>query len=200
MAPRIPPLSPKEWPKGMKAALTALAPANPRHPLPERRDDRPKGLNILGTLAHHPELTTAYHTFNGHVLFGSTLDPREREVVVLRVAAVRRCEYEWLQHAVMAIDLGLTAEAIERIAEGPDADGLSPLDAALVRAADELIADAEIGDATWAALAEHLDERQLMDVVFTVGAYDALAMAMQSFRIEIDDDLAAHADRVPPLP
>ncbi|MDZ7675480.1 MAG: carboxymuconolactone decarboxylase family protein [Acidimicrobiales bacterium] len=200
MASRIPPLSPKEWPKAMKAALAALTPAHPRHPLPERRDDRPKGLNILGTLAHHPELATAYHTFNGHVLFGSTLDLRTREVLVLRVAAVRGCEYEWLQHAVMAIDLGLTPSEIERIGEGPDAEELAPLDAALVRAVDELLADAEIGDATWTALAAELDQRQLMDLVFTVGAYDALAMAMQSFGIEIDDDLAAHADSVPPLP
>ena len=94
-SPRIPPLPPREWPPEMRDAIAALRPPNPRRPLPERRDDRPKGLNVLGTLAHHPELTQAYHTFNGHVLFASTLEPRERELVVLRVAAVRQARYEW---------------------------------------------------------------------------------------------------------
>jgi alkylhydroperoxidase family enzyme len=173
----------------MREALAALRPAEPRHPFPARRDDRPKGLNVLGTLARHPALTRAFHTFNGHVLFGTTLSERQRELLVLRVAAVRGAEYEWAQHAVLAADVGLATHDVARVAEGPDAPGWSALDGALVRAVDELVADALIGDATWAALAAELDEHQLMDVVFTVGAYDLLAMAFRSFGVELDDDL-----------
>jgi len=58
-----------------------------------------------------------------------------------------------------------------------------------VRAVDELIGDATITDATWQALARELDEQQLMDLVFTVGAYDVLAMAFRSFGVELDADL-----------
>ena len=80
-------------------------------------------------------------------------------------------------------------EEVDRIAAGPDAPGWGALDGALVRAVDELVADGAIGDATWAALSAELDARQLLDVIFTVGAYDALAMALSSFRVELDDDL-----------
>ena len=189
--PRIEPLPPDEWPPEMRDALAALRPPNPRHPLPPRDPSRPKGLNILGTLARHPELARAYHTFNGHVLFATTITPRQRELLVLRVAARREAEYEWAQHVVQGKDAGLTDEEIERIEDGPDAPGWSTLDAALLRAADELVADAVVTDATWAALAAELDVEQLMDVVFTVGAYEVLAMAMRSFAIELDDDLPA---------
>ena len=72
---RIPPLPPGEWPPAMQDALAALRPENPRHPFPSRAEGRPKGLNLLGTLARHPELTRAYHTYVGHVLFASTLAP-----------------------------------------------------------------------------------------------------------------------------
>ncbi|HKE77428.1 MAG TPA: carboxymuconolactone decarboxylase family protein [Acidimicrobiales bacterium] len=187
--PRIPPLAPAEWPPAMRDALAALRPAEPRHPFPERGGDRPRGLNVLGTLAHHPALTRAYHTFNGHVLFATTLSERQRELLVLRVAAVRGSEYEWLQHVVLGRDVGLDGDDMARIAAGPGAEGWAALDAALVRAVDELLADAFIADDTWAALAAELDERQLMDLVFTVGAYDALAMALRSFRVPLDDDL-----------
>jgi AhpD family alkylhydroperoxidase len=146
-------------------------------------------LNALGTLARHPELTRAFHTFNGHVLFGSTLQPRQRELLVLRVAAVRRSNYEWAQHVVLARDAGLDEEEIARIAVGPQAADWSPLDRALLSAVDELVGDARISDSTWAVLANELDDQQLMDVVFTVGAYEILAMAFRSFGVELDADL-----------
>ena len=187
--PRIRPLPPAEWPEAMGQALAALRPPEPRHPLPKRGGDRPKGLNVLGTLARHPALARAYHTFNGHVLFASTLSVRQRELLVLRVAAVRQADYEWRQHAVLARDAGIDGDEIARASAGPDAPGWSPLDAALVRAVDELIGDATITDATWQALARELDEQQLMDLVFTVGAYDVLAMAFRSFGVELDADL-----------
>ena len=190
VGPRIRPLAPQEWPDEMREALAALRPPDPRHPLPPRRPDRPRGLNVLGTLAHHPALTRAYHTFNGHVQFGTTLSVRQRELLVLRVASVRRATYEWAQHVVLARDAGLADEEIARVAAGPDAPGWSPLERALLRAVDELLADAMVSDQTWTTLAGELDQRQLMDLVFTVGAYEVLAMALRSFGTELDADLA----------
>jgi alkylhydroperoxidase family enzyme len=189
VTPRIPPLPPGEWPPEMRAALAALRPENPRHPSPPPDPNRPKALNALGMLAQHPTLTHAFNTFNGHILFNSTLTPRERELVVLRVAAVRGSDYEWAQHVVLAGDAGLDADDIARIAEGPDAEGWGVLDAAMLRAVDELIADALISDDTWAALSSELDRQQLMDLVFTVGAYELLAMAFKSFGVQLDADL-----------
>ena len=134
----------------MRAALAALRPANPRHPRPDQRD-RPKALNALGTLAHHPELARAFNTFNGHILFASTLTPRQRETA--GPPGGRRCResaYEWAQHAVLAGDVGLDADDVARIAEGPDAAGLVRRSTRpCVRAVDELIGDAMVSDATW---------------------------------------------------
>jgi alkylhydroperoxidase family enzyme len=187
--PRIPPLPPEEWGEDVRAGLAALRPAGATQEL-RRSKGGPKGLNVLGTLAQHPALMQAYHTFNGHILYTNTLDARQRELLVLRVAARRGAEYEWRQHVYIARDLGFTDADIERVAEGPHADGWSPIDAAMLRAVDELVADAQIADDTWAVLAGELDRHQLMDLVFTVGAYDLLAMAFKSFGVEVDADLA----------
>jgi alkylhydroperoxidase family enzyme len=147
-------------------------------------------LNVLGMLALHPALAHAYNTFNGHVLFATTLSPRQREMLILRVAAVREAAYEWKQHVVLAADAGLTPNEVASIEEGPSAPGWVPLDAALISAVDELLRSATITDGTWEVLAAELDVQQLMDLVFTVGAYDVLAMAFRSFGIPLDDDLA----------
>jgi alkylhydroperoxidase family enzyme len=172
----------------MRAALAALRPADARHPRPQT-EGRPKALNALGTLALHPELTKAFNTFNGYILFSSTLTPRQRELLVLRVAALRRSVYEWEQHRVLAADVGLHADEVDRIADGPQAPGWSPLDRAMLSAVDELIGEGEIADATWEVLSTELGEQQVMDLVFTVGAYEVLALAFRSFGIELDDDL-----------
>jgi len=185
---RIPPLPPEEWPPEMRDALAALRPPHPRLPFP-RREGRPKALNALGTLARHPELARAFNTFNGHVLFASTLSPRQRELLVLRVARLRESTYEWEQHAVLAADVGLESDEIDRIVLGPDAPGWSALDQAMLRSVDELVRDGRVSSDTWTALANELDHQQLMDLVFTVGAYETLAMAFRSFDVELDDDL-----------
>jgi AhpD family alkylhydroperoxidase len=190
-SPRIPPILVKEWPEGMRDAMRALRVENPRHPYPKIDPGRPKALNPLGVLAHHPTLTTAYHRFNGRVQFGTTLTPRQRELLVLRVAHARGCEYEWLQHSVLAGDAGMSDDEVARVAESTEDPAWSPLEAALLRAAYELVADACISDETWAALTAELDAQQMMDAVFTGGTYEVLAMAFNSFGIQIGGDLRA---------
>ncbi len=90
---------------------------------------------------------------------------------------------------LLAGDAGISSEEVTWISEGPGAPGWSPADRALISAVDELLADARVADDTWAVLADALEVEQLFDLVFTVGAYDALAMAFRSFGVQIDDDL-----------
>jgi 4-carboxymuconolactone decarboxylase len=141
-------------------------------------------LNIFATLARHPKLLKRWLVFGNHVLAKTSLPPRERELVILRTGWLCGCEYEWGQHVAIARASGVSDEEIARVARGPDAPGWTPLEAALLRAADDLHGDAVIGDATWAALAEHLDERQLLDVIFTVGQYTLVSMALNSLGVQ----------------
>jgi alkylhydroperoxidase family enzyme len=186
--PRIAPLPPKEWPKEYRAAMAALRPPNPRHPSPPT-ENRPKGLNVLGTMAHHPALAQAYFTFNGHILLATTLTERQRELIILRVAAVRKSGYEWAQHLFVARDVGLTDEEIGRIGYGPDAPFWSELDAATLRAVDELVEDARISQPTWETLVQHFDTQQVLDLICTVSAYDTLARIFNSLELDVDDDI-----------
>ena len=123
------------------------------------------------------------------MLFGTTLSTRHRELLVLRVASVRHSEYEWAQHEILARDAGLSDDEVQRFARDPAGAAWTPFERALLAAVDELLADARVADDTWATLAADLDEQQLLDVVFTVGAYDLVAMAFRSFDVELDADL-----------
>ncbi|MFD0852251.1 carboxymuconolactone decarboxylase family protein, partial [Actinomadura adrarensis] len=158
------------------------------HPGPVA-EGRPKALNTLGTFAHHPALAHAFFTFNGHVMRATTLTARQREMIILRTAALVGCPYEWEQHIIQGHDAGLTDRDIARVTFGPDAPFWDPPEAALLRAVDELVAQDRISAETWAELGKDLDTRQLMDLICTVGAYQVLARVMNSFELEVDDDL-----------
>ena len=146
----------------------------------------------MGIFAQYPELAKAYFTLNSHILYSSSLSARQRELMILRVAVLRRCDYEWAQHVILAAEAGLTPEEIDRVVDGPDRAEWDALDRSMLRAVDELLEEAEVGDATWAELAAHLDTHQLMDLVFTIGLYEILAMAFRSFGLEPDADLAPY--------
>ncbi len=174
--PRVPPLADDEWPAEAREQLSALL----------RADTGGQVLNIFTTLARHPKLLKRWLVFGNHILFKSTLGARERELLILRTGWLCRSEYEWGQHAVIGRAAGLTDPELRRITEGPDAPGWSPFDAALLRAADELRQDSFIGDATWQTLSERYDTRQLMDVVFTVGQYTLVSMALNTLGVQLD--------------
>lgn len=189
---RISPLSKSDWSPDLRDYIEEFRAANRKNnPLGERKT-RPAGANLLGTLACHPTLAQAFLTFNGHVLYGSTLSNRERELVVLRVAALRKCDYEWAQHVVLGEDAGLTADEISRLTEGPDAPDWTREDRAMLKAVDELLDRAEVSAETWKALSEFFDDHQLMDLVFTVGTYELVAMALRSFGVEPEPDLVPY--------
>ena len=185
--PRIPPRPSDDWDAEVDAALAALRPPGSNSRPAEPRRERPSS-NILGVFSWHPALAKAWFSFNNH-LFHSTLSARDRELATVRIAWLRRGEYEWAQHVRMARKAGLSDEEVDAINAGPDSPVWGPRDAALLRAVDEFANDHVVSDGTWKRLAEDFDRQQLMDLVFTIGAYDMLAVAMNSLGLQLDPGL-----------
>jgi len=147
----------------------------------------PTALNIYRTLGRHPKLLKRWGVFGAHVLYKNSLPARERELLILRTGWLCQSEYEWGQHVLIGRASGVTDEEMVRIKKGPDAQGWSEVDSALLRATDELHSDSMISDATWQTLAAHFNEEQLIDVVFTVGQYHTVSMALNTLGVQLDE-------------
>jgi 4-carboxymuconolactone decarboxylase len=166
---RLQPLPADQWDEATQQALSAMRGADTN--------------NALSTLAHHPGLAKAFLRFNVHLLTSSTLPARIRELAILRVAHRRQCAYEWSHHVRMAKDEGVTDDQIAALQRGEAADAF---DRAVITGVDELDEKSELSDETWAALGERLNDQQRMDFVFTVGCYALLAMAFNTFGIQLE--------------
>jgi alkylhydroperoxidase family enzyme len=177
-APRIPPLEPDQQDEQARELLSDVQPAG----LPVAR-------NIFATLVRHPGLFRRWLPFAGKLL-GGKLPARDRELLILRTGWLCQAEYEWAQHREISRSIGLSDQEISNVREGADADGWDPFEAALIRAADQLHADARMSDETWTTLADRYDERQLIEVPMLVGHYHMVAFALNTLEVQLEPGLA----------
>lgn len=146
----------------------------------------------MSTLVRHPNLTKAFLAFGTYIMFESTLEPRIQEIITLSVAAQRGSGYIWAHHVGSGRRAGLDDAEIEGIRRGNLPD---PFEQTLLDSVVELNVRGRISDASWAALVGTLDERQCIDLVFTIGYYDMLANAYNTFGVQLDhhrDDMKSH--------
>ncbi len=142
-------------------------------------------LNIVATMLRHPDLFGPFASFAGTLTLSGRLDTRARELLTLRTAVHCGSDYEWGQHTASARAANILDDAdIARVLEGPLADGWSPRDIVLLDAADELHAHNCISDGTWAALGEHFDVPQLIEIPMLVGLYHMVAFFGSSLGVE----------------
>ncbi|VBA58696.1 hypothetical protein LAUMK191_04631 [Mycobacterium attenuatum] len=174
---RLPPLPADQWDEAVRQSLSGML-------SPQRCNPHDAG-NALSTFANHPALAKAFLRFNMHLLFASTLPPRVRELAILRIAHRRACAYEWTHHVSLARQAGISEDEVAAVRRGAAADDF---ERAVLTGVDELDEKSRLSNETWAALGERLDDRQRMDYVFTVGCYALLAMAFNTFGVELEQD------------
>ena len=162
-APRIQPLSPD-------AAADLLAGARP--------------LNIFLTLAKNEGLYAAFLALGSHLLSRKgTIPRREREIVILRVGWNSGSDYEFGQHTLIGLHVGLTEDEIARLATD-GTEGWSDDDAALVVMCDELCHDNVVSDGTWGRLAKRWSEPQLLELLVLAGFYRLVSGFLRSVGVQ----------------
>lgn len=179
--PRLHPVEEKDWTEEQRQVLKG-------------QQINGKTLNIFKTLVNYPKLTKRWLVFGNHVLSKSSLDPREREMAILRIGWLCDAEYEWGQHALIGKEAGLSSNELEQIKEGPAAIGWSECDKLILQATDELHRDAFISDVTWQSLSQHYNTEQMLDLIFAVGQYNLVSMALNSLGVQLDKGIGGYDD------
>jgi alkylhydroperoxidase family enzyme len=151
-----------------------------------RADDGGAGIEplvLFRTLAHNPQILDKLRSTGSYLLNFGTIDPLEREVVILRTCARCGSEYEWGVHVtVYARAVGLSDEQIAATVLGrPDDHAWSKRQALLVELVDQLHDGHRIEDALWEQLSATWGPAQLVELVSLVGQYHAVSFLTNSF-------------------
>lgn len=153
----------------------------------EESDPDQRVLNVTRLWGVNPALMEAQRGLQTHV-FNSTLEPRLRELAILRIGWLCDSGYELAQHAVFGMRAGLNAADFERVTVGPDAPGWSQLESAILQAVDEMFEDAFVSTATWERLSEQLTDQQVIDLLSVVGRYWTVSVVLNSTGVQLESD------------
>ncbi|MCZ4499525.1 MAG: carboxymuconolactone decarboxylase [Marmoricola sp.] len=141
---------------------------------------------IFTTLGRGRGLFWGWLHFAGTLMPGGKLPRRETEMVILRVACLRDCEYEFTHHVRLGRREGVTAADVDRIKQGSTADGWRGHEQLLMLTAEELIGTKDLSDASWSAVRAVYDERTAIELLLLIGHYDMLATTLMTLRLEPD--------------
>ena len=168
-----------------------MAPGHEERELLDKTLATPDGapLNIFATLAHHPHLLKRFNALGGLFLAHGNLPPRDRELVILRVAWRTRSVYEFGQHTLIGRRCSLGDAEIAAVTRPPAEGEWAEEDRALLEFVDELIDTDAAGDDAWRAMAARWTQRQLLELVMLVGFYRMVAVFLNTVRVQPESDL-----------
>jgi 4-carboxymuconolactone decarboxylase len=178
--PRIPPVEPPYDPD--TAAMLAKW-------MPPGADVEP--LKLFRTLAVHPDLMSRMRPLGSGILGSTTVEPRDRELMILRTTALNGAFYEWGVHAtVFGPSVGITDEDAEAVAAG-DLARFGNGDRTILRLAEELHATSEVSDGLWIDLQTTHSLPQIIELVITAAWYRLISYVINVAGVS-DEPWALH--------
>jgi len=167
---------------GPRAAQAAVVPIT---------DAEGRLLGPFGPMTLAPAIGEAVQSVGAALRFAGTLDAATKEAAILLVGARRHCEYEWVLHVDAARAAGLDEGQLARLAEGELPSETGPADPDVLRLVIRLLDGGPISDTEYARAVDALGESALAEIVWLVGYYSMLALALRVFDPPIGSDRRA---------
>ena len=160
---------------------------NTLDPASRRRLEERLPLNIYRMLCHAPTFFPGWMDLGRAVLYEAQLPARLRELAILRIGHLCGSPYELHQHRKIALAVGITSQQVDAVATQPDGPLFDDLDRMVLAATDQLVRDVRIGDELFSRLRSQLGDRQVMELVISVGFYMMVARVIENSGIPIEE-------------
>lgn len=158
---------------------------------------RAPDLGIFRMVANAQGVFRAWLRFGSAVLDPDEFDPILRELAIVRVAAMTPgAEYEWVQHAAIALEVGGTQPQLDAIQQGDlDADVLGADGRLVVGFTTQVVRDGSPDDATFAAMTARFSPREILHLLLLIGQYMMVARILATTRVELEPPIGGQALR-----
>ena len=149
-------------------------------------DERFASLNAFRAILNSPRAAAAAAGLLRALMFQNTLNPRSRELVILRTGWRTRSEYEFCQHVRVARDLKMSEEEILGVRDPDSCHAYSETDRAVIRMVDELLEKSEVSPATWSTLAKSFSHGELVELLLVAGFWRMIAGYLKTAKVPLD--------------
>lgn len=168
------------------ARLPFIDPATVSGPLGEAIRSRP-ALNLYKVLPNAPEVAEGFLALGGAILRRASLEPRLRELVILRVGGITKAHYEVHQHRRIARGLEVPPEKIEAAISGQGSDVFDARERAVLAFTEAVVRDVKAPEALYQAMAEHLGPKQQLELLMTIGFYGLVSRVLENLELEVEE-------------
>jgi alkylhydroperoxidase family enzyme len=179
----------------MKAARIPLLPVDEAKAAADEAGvpDYMAELSIFQMLLNHPRLARTFNDFLATMLWHGALDPRLRELVIMRIGWLTACDYEWTQHWRVASGLGVSADDLLGVRDWQGHNGFGPAERAVLAATDDVVRDGAVSAESWAACERELqcDKTALIELVIAIGGWRMVASILHSLEVPLEDGVAS---------
>jgi alkylhydroperoxidase family enzyme len=145
-------------------------------------------------LAHAPAVGAPALQLVYAVLTATDLDPRLRELVILRVA--QRCEarYAWVQHAAIAATVGVSDTQMAALERGDLTAGLfTSREQTALAFADEVLDVPRVSDETFAWVRQEFSPREVVELLLTIGYFRMMDRLVTTLELELEPAFGVQA-------
>ena len=155
-------------------------------------------LNVNRIMAHSSGIARELIRLGAMLLAKTELNPRFRELAVMRVARFCGSKYEWAQHVPIALEAGLTREELKNITRWKTSGLFNEEDKAVLAFAEEVARDHQPAEETFAAVSAFLDNTALVELTTAVGYWSMIANLLNTFDVEIEAELGTEYEELWP--
>lgn len=148
-------------------------------------------LSVFRIALHQPGVADGLNTMLRELLWQGTLDPRLRELIIMRIGWATRSVYEWTQHWRVARLLGVPEHDLLAVRDWRAAQCFGPRERAVLAATDETLLDGEISDETWLVCRSALgdDPALLVELVAAIGNWCLFSALLRSLQVPLEADV-----------
>lgn len=143
-------------------------------------------LNVLKMMAGTEDMYAPSVGFIKAIFQANGIDPKIREVIMLRTAKVLNCPYEWQANVVLATNVGIGAGDIEALASDHAVTDLDPAYVLICAATDELSLGANVSDTTLSALLDTYGEVVTRKLILIIGWFNLLSRFLNGCRVPLE--------------
>jgi alkylhydroperoxidase family enzyme len=150
-------------------------------------------LAIFQVLLNHPKLACALNDLLATMLWRGKLDPRLRELLIIRIGWLTASDYEWTQHWRVAQGLGVSADDLLGVRDWSAHEAFGPAERAVLSATDDVVRDGAVSAESWAACQREFDADPavLVELVTAIGAWRMVASILHSLQVPLEDGVAS---------
>ena len=147
-------------------------------------------LHLYAMLLHSGPVAEGWLRYLSAIRHECTLPGALRELVIMRIAQLNGAPYEAEQHAPIALREGVTQAQIDALDRWPGSGQFDAAQRAVLAYCDAMTRAVHVPDEVFAAVREALDNRRLVELTATIGAYNMVSRFLEAMRIDARDDLS----------